>query len=124
MHSDPIPMRSDSAGSDSPINWKSTPTVAKTTAYSSGTSYFSPVSGGDDSDFMKLSIRSPDVLSHTATPDSARVKPTPAASVPVTGSRAERGGFRSLLLFIPLRLGQDTFNTSYADALKVSVLCA
>lgn len=29
--------------------------------------------------------------------------------------------FRSLLLFIPLRLGQDKFNPEYADALKVSL---
>lgn len=31
----------------------------------------------------------------------------------------EGDGFRSLLLFVPLRLGQDKFNPEYADALKV-----
>ena len=30
-------------------------------------------------------------------------------------------GFRSLLLFVPLRLGQDKFNPEYGEALKVSL---
>ena len=49
----------------------------------------------------------------------------------VTGEREEAsaagvgsvvgGGFRPLLLFIPLRLGQETFNIEYAAPLKVRV---
>ncbi len=51
----------------------------------------------------------------------------------VTGVREEKGmagvgtvtsgGFRPLLLFIPLRLGQETFNMEYAEPLKVWCLC-
>ncbi len=48
----------------------------------------------------------------------------------VTGVREEQGmagvgtvtsgGFRPLLLFVPLRLGQETFNMEYAEPLKVA----
>ena len=36
----------------------------------------------------------------------------------VGGARAKGSEFRSLLLFIPLRLGQDKFNMEYKDAVK------
>ena len=42
------------------------------------------------------------------------------ASVAGVGSVVDEG-FRPLLLFIPLRLGQDTFNIEYAAPLKVRV---
>ena len=44
------------------------------------------------------------------------------AGVSDKGSR-HLGYFRPLLLFIPLRLGQDSFNMEYADALKVTGSC-
>ena len=57
-------------------------------------------------------------------------EPSPAPTTPpneekLTAGVADEGSghlgyFRPLLLFIPLRLGQDNFNMEYADALKVS----
>ena len=35
------------------------------------------------------------------------------------GEGGAEGGFRSLLLFVPLRLGQEKFNMEYKEALKV-----
>ena len=50
---------------------------------------------------------------------------TPGHSVPRLASillpRSNDDNFRSLLLFVPLRLGQDKFNMEYATALKASL---
>ena len=123
---------------------KATPTVAHTTASSVGVS--SPSSGttseklviGDESlDFMKVSMR----VSPTSPPQggggvaslpvgvgarypgSSRREEVEGGGVEDGGREGEEREFRSILLFIPLRLGQDTFNMTYADPLKVCSRC-
>lgn len=106
-----------------PFNKKSAPIVAKTDASSSGVSYFSSevttseqLVMGDELDFMKLSLRVQSI-----SPEAIHVQPTSAARVASSNDSVRPGQFRSILLFIPLRLGQDTFNTNYSDALKVRI---
>lgn len=82
----------------------------------------------DSMDFMKLSLCvSPEKdATDLLTPPTHR--PAVPEGHPIAGAKEEeeeegegegREKFRSLLLFIPLRLGQDTFNTVYSEALKV-----
>lgn len=106
------------------------------------TSYMNSAEGGvsfsESSDFLKLSITSNSVSSADSQSEFETLKePTEVlCNDPLPPSReeekltagagaAEDGGlgpvsnFRPLLLFIPLRLGQDGFNMEYAVALKV-----
>lgn len=131
LHSDPNPV-----ATSSPFNKKSAPIVAKTNASSSGVSYFSPegpkhlVMGDESLDFMKLSLRAPSSSpAHARQTDAqtaamnAHSKQTgvEAAAMDASSDTATvaPAAFRPILLFIPLRLGQDTFNPSYSEALKV-----
>ena len=54
-------------------------------------------------------------------------KPLVAKEEELTAGVSDKGSghlgyFRPLLLFIPLRLGQDSFNMEYAEALKVKTV--
>ncbi len=126
----------------SPFNKKAPPTVANNNASSTGVSYLdpalrlslvggggggtSPIVVGDESmDFMKLSLcqhhhMSPASSSLAAERRGYLASPTKVRAVSTPSiSQAKCSKFRSLLLFIPLRLGQDTFNIDYQDSLKV-----
>lgn len=79
-------------------------------------------------DFMKLSFHVTNMQSDVSLGEAAAYSPalsgacdsraTPMSTPSARGGTGS-GKFRSILLFIPLRLGQDTFNMSYADSLKV-----
>lgn len=82
----------------------------------------------DKAEFGEKRNISPDCVDHgsSSLPDCLNT----AGLDGVTGVREEQGmagvgsvtsgGFRPLLLFIPLRLGQETFNMEYAEPLKVT----
>ena len=54
--------------------------------------------------------------------DKSRTRPTRLPPPTLDGAHPSLDtNYRSLLLFIPLRLGQDKFNMEYASALKVCV---
>ena len=105
------------------------------------TSYMSSAEGGvsftESLDFLKLSITSNSASSvdsqsefetlkepnevHRNDPPPSREeeKLTAGAGTSEDGGLGPLSNFRPLLLFIPLRLGQDSFNMEYAVALKV-----
>lgn len=116
----------------SPFRQKSLPTVAKNEATSTGVSYGAGgrargdvgmastqlVMGGEDSmDFMKLSFCAPPQMPPMARggAPSQQHWGRPAGNF----ARPLGGKFRPVLLFIPLRLGQESFNHTYASSLKV-----
>lgn len=115
---------------------KATPSIAQNTTTSTGVTYLdfdlktkltmvqeSPpvkevILGDESMDFMKLSLR------EQTTPSPRRPPPIPPELPPDSLSPTTPTNsptFRSLLLFIPLRLGQDSFNKQYTEALKVGV---
>ena len=106
------------------------------------TSYMSNAEGGvsftESLDFLKLSITSnsassvdsPSEFETLAEPSEVHCNDPPQSGeeeekLTAGAGASEDGGlgpvsnFRPLLLFIPLRLGQDSFNMEYAVALKV-----
>lgn len=98
------------------------------------------LSFSESMDYLKLSVTSNTNCNAFESPDAQlefetlqqpdKVTPTEprtdkeeelTAGVSDEGSR-HLGYFRPLLLFIPLRLGQDSFNMEYAEALKVKIV--
>ncbi len=83
---------------------------------------------GESLDFMKLSIRenpcvSGGVAATNAEPSLESVLENSSGEEDeerCTAGKAE-SEFRPILIFIPLRLGQDRFNEQYKDSLKVCV---
>ena len=78
-----------------------------------------PVSADSQSKFEML--KGPTEILHDEPPPPSREeeKLTAGAGVSEDGGLGPVSNFRPLLLFIPLRLGQDGFNMEYAVALKV-----
>lgn len=111
----------------SPFSKKSLPTVAKNEATSTGVSCgvgrpdvglasTQLAMGGDESmDFMKLSF----CVSPQIPPRAWGGGLQELGAKPSKFARPQGGTFRPVLLFIPLRLGQESFNQTYANALKV-----
>ena len=128
----------------SPFQLKSSATVASNQTTCSGGTSTDPsmnfgetkhlVLGDDSLDFMKLSIRensssSGGVLSSSkvglglnALPEERGSSEEELSGLEGEGEEKEmrkKDNFRPLLIFVPLRLGQDRFNEQYKDALKV-----
>ena len=79
-------------------------------------------------DFMKLSIReNPSMISGCSTGAGTSLRAvreergSPGSEEEEEQEVQEKGVFRPILFFIPLRLGQDRFNEQYKDSLKVCV---
>ena len=112
----------------SPFSKKSLPTVAKNEATSTGVSCgvgrpdlgvasTQLVMGGDESmDFMKFSFCA---SSHMPPVGRGTGGLQEQGGRPSNFGRPQGGKFRPVLLFIPLRLGQESFNQTYAESLKV-----
>ena len=125
--------------SSSPFKLKTSSSVADNAASSSSVSSLDStmalsnskhlvMGGGDDSmDFMKLSLRegssvvSPYPSSSSTTCSNALLSSLNEEPASVSSVKMATRDFRSLLIFIPLRLGQDKFNEMYTESLKVCV---
>jgi len=127
----------------SPFQLKSSPTVADNQTTCKGVASVDPsmnfgdtkhlVLGDESLDFMKLSIRENSSSSGGGVWSNSRALGLNALQEEMSSSEEGEGGlgeeeeenrkkeneFRPLLIFIPLRLGQDRFNEQYKDALKV-----